>query len=574
MGKTAIKKAPAKPKTTNKGTENTPPRTESRITQKRDRLLRFASHVTRNFDPEVYAKHCEDPKQSELLSMAADPSFDPTDLSDSQANELEAIVVRQGRPVLLVENSEVEQSDDRLWSNRINSAASQIRKNISAVCRIEVKGHALNDYAVPGEEVYLGTGFLVGPNVILTNRHVAVEFCNRDGSIKGGMSANIDFVEELERDTDKHFAVTRALEIGQDYDYALLEVSKNVPTPEPVSIAASIADVEQDPLVYLVGYPAFDTRNPTDIQNQIFGGIYDVKRFAPGRIRDFASRTPTHPSNASTPVIWSDYTSLGGNSGSPVFCFSTGDCVALHFAGRYGEANYSVPIWAIADRIRAAVKRASSPSHDPLYVSTHFNGGNKMNNDVIGMIMNDRANYMPLGAAKRIAASKVNTRSLSQVLDAAAASVVLGHFGHENEKLRLCGILSAVTPALASACATPTAQEAIAVDWLGMVGGSGPYNPTPQNPTPFNPDPYYAAMECISYPGGGGNPYEPQPRPANPWQGPSYRMQPWAINGQEGIDAKCIAGVAGGAISGGVSGGIGGAIGGAISGAVAGGCFD
>jgi endonuclease G len=68
-----------------------------------------------------------------------------------------------------------------------------------------------------------------------------------------------------------------------------------------------------------------------------FVGLYDVKRFAPGRITQAASKG----------LISHDCTSLGGNSGSPLVSLSQKGAVGLHFSGTYGVNNTAVSVRTI-----------------------------------------------------------------------------------------------------------------------------------------------------------------------------------------------------------------------------------
>ena len=97
--------------------------------------------------------------------------------------------------------------------------------------------------------------------------------------------------------------------------------------------------------VVVVGYPALDPRNDIPLQNQIFEGKYEVKRLQPGKLRKRASiRSFESTVSAAT----HDSSTLGGNSGSAVIDVSTGEVVALHFAGQYLKANYCVPTFELA----------------------------------------------------------------------------------------------------------------------------------------------------------------------------------------------------------------------------------
>ena len=111
--------------------------------------------------------------------------------------------------------------------------------------------------------------------------------------------------------------------------------------------AFELADEEAgDDAVAIVAFPAFDTRNDVTAQEFYFQDLYDVKRYAPGKVMQplGSERVFTH-----------DCTSLGGNSGSPLFRLSDGKIVGLHFAGRYGVSNSAVGV--------TTLRRSSTATH-------------------------------------------------------------------------------------------------------------------------------------------------------------------------------------------------------------------
>ena len=127
---------------------------------------------------------------------------------DPLAVEEESIVMRTGRPVLAVVRDEaqltIDNPDSAVWSARLTKAKAHLVNAARAVGRIEVEGHSL---------AWLGTGWLVTPDVIVTNRHVAAEFGRQAGTgfvfrrgLAGGHAASIDLLEEIGRTDEWTFA--------------------------------------------------------------------------------------------------------------------------------------------------------------------------------------------------------------------------------------------------------------------------------------------------------------------------------------------------------------------------------
>jgi endonuclease G len=267
----------------------------------------------------------------------------------------ETIVLRTGRPVLAVVNDQAQlvfsEPDSSVWESRLRDAAARLGQAARAVGRIEVEGHSMS---------WLGTGWLVRPDVIVTNRHVAAEFGRHDGTsfvFKQGlagsqMNASIDFLEEIGSTKERTFRLNRILHIeGPDGpDVAFIRVS---PTRAILGTPIQLAgDFPDDELVAVIGYPARDSRIPDQqLMDQIFGNVYNKKRLAPGQLIGADSRSVRH-----------DCSTLGGNSGSAVLSLRTGEAVGLHFAGRFLQSNVAVPAAVVEERLRAVLSGRARPS--------------------------------------------------------------------------------------------------------------------------------------------------------------------------------------------------------------------
>ncbi len=260
------------------------------------------------------------------------------DLDDAERFGLRAIVQFEGRPAILVQDGDFARPPHE-WS-RLAAYRDGIRAVIARSGRIEVSGHVELDW--------VGTGALVGPDVLMTNRHVAQEFCARAGerwAFRQGMAASIDFLEEHGRTASLEFEITEAIAIHEQHDLALLRVAGAAPDgralPEPLALAAAEPPHLFERDVYVVGYPAWDSRRgEPGAMRRIFADVYNVKRLQPGRAIGYSSMYSALEHDCST---------LGGNSGSPVVDLETHQVVGLHFGGRYGVGNYAVPLWQLTD---------------------------------------------------------------------------------------------------------------------------------------------------------------------------------------------------------------------------------
>ncbi|MGE0135667.1 MAG: DNA/RNA non-specific endonuclease [Dehalococcoidia bacterium] len=278
--------------------------------------------------------------------------------------QLETIVMRTGRPVLAIKRDEAQLTfddpDSAVWRSRLTAARPHLVHAAGAVGRIEVVGHRL---------AWLGTGWLVAPRTIVTNRHVAAEFGRKSGTrfvfrpgVGGGtMRASIDLLEEIARGDSLTFEIRQILHIedpdGPDLAFLRVDQIGGESPATPITLAEAS---QPDDFVAVIGYPARDSRIPDiDLMDQIFGNVYDNKRLAPGQALDPVGGTMRH-----------DCSTLGGNSGSVVLSLTTGEAVGLHFAGRFLEANFAVSSRVVAERLdgvrgaRAMQRRFSGVRED------------------------------------------------------------------------------------------------------------------------------------------------------------------------------------------------------------------
>ena len=260
----------------------------------------------------------------------------------------EAIIRKVGRPVLFIQDRKIQEPVLPLWKKRLAPARPLLEKVLSSVGRIELRGHP--------RYPWVGTGWLVAPRVVVTNRHVAETFGRQSGKafqfkldpVGKRIRASIDFYQEHERPAESEFQVLEILHIEEEEegrpDIAFLRLAsrdqddKELPAP----IALSAAEVKPDQVVGAIGYAAWDgERNVASVMDKIFDSIYEVKRLHPGEVMNVRQHYLNH-----------DCSTLGGNSGSAVLDFATGEAVALHYAGEYEKKNYAVKATTVREKMK------------------------------------------------------------------------------------------------------------------------------------------------------------------------------------------------------------------------------
>jgi endonuclease G len=234
-------------------------------------------------------------------------------------------------------------------ARRLETARAPIEVAIPSAGRIDVRNHRLS---------WVGTGWMVGPTLAVTNRHVAEEFARAEGELfafrqsLGGrvVRAIVDWRREYLQPDESRYRVEQVLWIEPEasFDVALLQIAEQGEDGEGLPPPIELMNEEELRLagvgawVAVIGYPARDSRNDAEDQQRIFDGIYDVKRLALGQLTAITPDGLTHH----------DATTLGGNSGSVLIDLNTGKAAALHFGGIEGERNLAVQAPAVSQILR------------------------------------------------------------------------------------------------------------------------------------------------------------------------------------------------------------------------------
>ncbi len=189
----------------------------------------------------------------------------------------------------------------------------------------------LND----GRTGAVGTGFVATPGLVLTNRHVLAALSGGTEVLERGQ-ATVRFHQEFGSvdPPGATVAITGVAGVHPRLDMALLRIDDPVGRP---ALPLRPAPAEPSAAVATVGYPLEDPlRNPI-FAPAIFGTRYGVKRAAVGEIMERDGATVFH-----------DCSTLGGNSGSPVFTLADGAVAAVHASGFFMYRNSAIDVTEIA----------------------------------------------------------------------------------------------------------------------------------------------------------------------------------------------------------------------------------
>jgi endonuclease G len=292
--------------------------------------------VMRNFDVETAA-----------LRKLENGDFD--DITPRERGHLEAIVEEDGRPVVFV----IDDQFDTLLAPWTQLNADPVRSRINAVIpsigRIEdISG---------GIPQHIGTGFVVGPNLMMTNRHVAEAFVRGTGRLQNqlsfipGIESAIDFRRENEldpNDLSTSIRLTDVVMVHPYWDMALFRFDGLSAANGGLRLSIRAPEDLVGRNIVVIGFPGRGndrSRKAVQLERKIYGTVFGVKRLAPGEIE---VRERIESFDYVVPAMTHDSSTLAGNSGSAIVDVETGEVVGLHFAGVTLKANYSVPLFELA----------------------------------------------------------------------------------------------------------------------------------------------------------------------------------------------------------------------------------
>lgn len=186
-----------------------------------------------------------------------------------------------------------------------------------------------------GCRVAIGTGFLVASRAMITAGHVVDHMAQATD-----VAAHFDF-EHARPERRPKVRIRSVLALHPDEDVALLELEGDGPLAG-VPIAPAPGAAPGQPIV-VVGHPAKDGRCPPFLL-PVFDDIYEVKRASPGEVME-----------AGLTRVYHDASTLGGNSGSPVFD-GAGQVIAVHVSGEFADRNEAVSSAVLRSEPRIAAR--------------------------------------------------------------------------------------------------------------------------------------------------------------------------------------------------------------------------
>jgi hypothetical protein len=295
----------------------------------------------------------------------------PLRLSDLEIAALEAIVEVTGRPAMRYLDGRVEMPASDLganehWRTLVATERKAINEASGAVGRLLLERPGATPEAV-------GTAWRLGPDLLVTNRHVVRWFVSDPSgpcatwSLDDAKVCVIDFAATHGQPAPRQFRVCGLVYCATEdaIDLAILRLtpgSSPWPVPRPLEFSPDALGVEiatpsgsefKGSEVYVVGHP--ERRVASDSSRRVFGDADGRKRCAPGVIMRLDAHAPRFEHDCST---------LGGNSGSCVFTVIGHRVVGVHYGGldvdestARGRANVATALPRLGDHPATQILR-------------------------------------------------------------------------------------------------------------------------------------------------------------------------------------------------------------------------
>jgi hypothetical protein len=207
-----------------------------------------------------------------------------------------------------------------------------------------VTAYDLDDKGNLTRRMEAGTAIVVGPRMIVTNKHVVTEarlgyqrVSSEEWRLFPGVVAQIEFPKEYARCPDKPASTTvRVTGIAHadpdpDTDFIILTTDRDLPPPVVFAPEPDVVDSEEVGVIGYPGRPAVDFLLPEQI-DEIFMTPDNRVSFPNARL----SVGRTLPSQDSR--LWNyDATTWGGSSGSLIMSLRSGQVIGLHTDGLYAS---------------------------------------------------------------------------------------------------------------------------------------------------------------------------------------------------------------------------------------------
>jgi hypothetical protein len=236
-----------------------------------------------------------------------------------------------------------------------------IRKVRLGICGVGVLRTSLDEYKKDPQNVenfpIIGTGFMVRPKTIVTNRHVIKGM--RKALTKLSLSDDQRFLQFVFPRTSGFSTSLCGVEFASTIDNPELDVGFIDFTPQPAEgfDGCTPLEVNDDPAEIHTGQPVgiFGYPHGSKELGYRFGPTdKEIYRFGPVLQQGYISAVAPLDGHPPYSRILSDVRTINGMSGSPLFRAETGTVLGIHHAGNKTTTAYAIPLlnWQLDELLK------------------------------------------------------------------------------------------------------------------------------------------------------------------------------------------------------------------------------
>ena len=267
------------------------------------------------------------------------------DVTDDEQEVLTAVINQNTRPSWLP-RGQYFKPDHWAWRDRFNEAVvARISPMILSVGAIAPQIPGWRWFF--GERPSSGTAFVVGEDLVMTNKHVAALFTTgtSPGKITSTKTAGLTFYDHDSGTNASKIIVTEAVFIHPVFDIAILRVPGISKGRQILKLSTQGLLTSEKRDVACIGYPGA-SEGENKGAKAVFGNLREYRRVSPGQMW-----TTNHPSGR----VMHDASTIGGSSGSPLIDLDTGEVIAIHSATS-GDDSFNVAISSVVLAADPAVR--------------------------------------------------------------------------------------------------------------------------------------------------------------------------------------------------------------------------
>ena len=286
-------------------------------------------------------------RANEILAQLRE-GVPPDALPADGAYALEAVLRVRGRPALNVEGDSIEPINAQkhpgsdFWLTFRSDHENDLVKVAGATGAVMVKDR------MGLQPVWVqGTAWLVGPNLVMTNRHVLfpllggmrlarrIPGATTTARFKSDLDITIDFAFD-DRADGRSLAcpaldVVYVSEDADPIDVAVIRIGPPIDATQTLSAPLMVANGSGDyQYIYVIGHPGKMPNVPDNVR-AVFGTPNERKRVSFGETMDSSTPPPGE--------FVHDASTIGGFSGGCVLPFMANEVVGLHYYGHLLNGN-------------------------------------------------------------------------------------------------------------------------------------------------------------------------------------------------------------------------------------------